>query len=698
MLKESKITSAILLGCAGCAILMACFLVVGVAVLGLGLYSAQRSVDSIATAGATIAGIPSPTPPLAKSNSDTPPLTPTPFATNGATAEPSPAMPTPIAPLPNIPDHISQQPIPPAAYANLQRLKEADYPIHDYFESAKRLDSTHPGSRTVPATQYALNDIQRFVTDTGEVDARLAAIGDNVYMWVDVDLDLADKEIVVAMTKFEQDYYPQLSRLFGSVWQPGMDNDPRFSILHLAQFNNDTEIGYFDSGDEYPISINNESNQQEIIYLNMSELELGEEVYFGTLIHEAQHLIQWHMDGNETTWLDEGLAQLAETILELDSVDTYHDWLDDPQIQLNRWDYEDDDAVYAHYGGAYLLTLYLWEQLGDQAIADLARHPANGLMAVEAILAKYKPDTTLDQFLGDWAAANWLDGETSEKAYHIKSLRLSEPDSVQTLNRRSATFADQILPFGVHYIELRHKGESTISFAGNTLANLIAAPPPSGELMWLAPSADNLSASLTASFDLTQLDSATLTFKAWYDLEEEWDFAYVAISEDNGDSWNLLRPDHSVAGQYGPAFNGRSSDNNDAEDEWVTESISLNRYAGKEIMIRFETLTDSAIRNGGFAIDDIAIPQLGYANDTEGETGEWRSEGFVRTGWQIPQSWVALYVDETNVGIVQPIPLNVLNQGQLQVELAREGGVLIVMPTAPFAQNPADYWVSVESQ
>ena len=38
-----------------------------------------------------------------------------------------------------------------------------------------------------------------------------------------------------------------------------------------------------------------------MLYLNMGNLTVGEDLYYGTLVHEFQHLAQWNVDGNETT-------------------------------------------------------------------------------------------------------------------------------------------------------------------------------------------------------------------------------------------------------------------------------------------------------------------------------------------------------------------------------------------------------------
>ena len=52
-------------------------------------------------------------------------------------------------------------------------------------------------------------------------------------------------------------------------------------------------------------------------------------------------------------------------------------------------------------------------------------------------------------------------------------------------------------------------------------------------------------------------------------------------------------------------------------------------YAGKEIQLRFEYVTDGALNLHGMAIDDIAITGL-LNDDAESDNG-WKAEGFVRS-------------------------------------------------------------------
>lgn len=595
-----------------------------------------------------------------------------------------------------IPAEIEQEPIAERAQADLDRLYSGYYPEHDYFDTAVRLGHEDLGARTISRPQFAVGDTWEFYNGDDQIEATLAVKTEHVYFWVEEGLNLNQAELTAVADRFENEFYPQLVHLFGEVWTPGVDSDPHFSVLH-AKNGTEDELGRFNSDDEFPNSLYSRSNEQELIYLNMGELTLGSDLYLATLVHEVQHLIQWFVDPSETVWLNEGLSQLAEIYVGFDDTAPSIDYLEQPETQLNSWNYEDEN-VYAHYAGAYLFSVYLWEQLGDEAIQELIRHPANGMASVWAILQGYQPDTSLEQFTADWAAANYLDNENADRQYYYQSLRIRQPTvSAQLNGSKMLERLEEMEQFGVHYIDLNDlRGETAITFAGDTAVNLIGAPPRSGEQMWYAPGVDDMDAQLTATFDLSSVNQATLKYAVWYELEEDYDYAYLSVSVDNGHSWEILQPTHFRSGEFGPAYNGRSADRSDADDGWLKESVSLNNYVGQQIQVRFEVLTDGGITERGFAIDDIAIPELGYETNVEAGTDGWQADGFLQTGWQIPQKWSILLIEEGPRPVVTEIKLNQSNQLSQTLSIGKGGGVLMIMPQTAFTDETATYWLTVE--
>lgn len=599
--------------------------------------------------------------------------------------------------LPGVPDQVDQQPVPERALADLNALYNTEYPNNNYYDTAVRLGN-YDGPRTLTSqpVSYSLGDVRTFYNDTDQIEATLMAITPNTYFWVDNDLNVDAAEIAQVANRYETQYHGPLTELFGQVWTPGVDNDPRFSVLHISQSPGD-ELGYFSSEDEYTQEMFRYSNEQELIYMNLDQLDLGEDLYYATLVHEIQHLIQWHVDSGEAAWLNEGLSQLAELYLGFDDTANTRDYLENPATRLDTWVY-DDDQVYAHYAAGYLFSAYLWEQLGDTAVQELVRHPATGLASVRAILQGYAPDITLEQFVADWMAANYLDHTDIETdpRYYYQTLDLRRPTFFEEVERNgNLELVEQLEQFGVHYIDLRDvRGKTTITFAGDTAVPLLDPLPTTDNPFWYAPAVDEMNAHLTGVFDLRNTNRATLTYSVWYDLEESYDFAYLSISIDGGQSWEVLNTSYGRDEEYGDAYNGRSDDRNNATNGWLKESISLDNYTGNMVQIRFDVLTDAGLSGHGFAVDNIAVTGFQPATFTDGPEG-WQAEGFVLTAGWLPQKWVLLLIDELSEPMVTALPLNELNQGQFELNIGKSGAVLAIMPQTAFAQFQANYWLDI---
>jgi len=602
-------------------------------------------------------------------------------------------VPTPLA---AIPSEIRQMTPPENAYRHLSEMMAADYPARDYFETADRLGRTEVGKRSVVAEPVQVGDRANFTTDDGLREAVLVAVSEHAYFWVESTLDYEQELIKEAAEQFESAYFPAVAKLYGTGWQDGIDDDPRFSVLHLDGYAEGSELGFFNSGDQYPRSINSSSNEQEIVYLNMENLKPGEPLYYGTLVHELQHLIQWHSDPNEPVWLSEGLAQFTELYVGLDTVDTYYDYANAPGTQLNTWLQDAGDEIFAHYGAAYLFVVYLWEQFGDQAIQDLMQQPADGLSGVSAILAERDPLMTLDQFILNWATANFVDNRSYGPIYDYEHLSLPEPEYQARIDQVPFETMQAAQQFGASYYRLDLEGQHTLTFAGDSLVDLVPTSPHDGETMWYVPALNELDAQLTASFDLTGLTQAELTFWTWYDLEEGYDFAYVSASVDGGSSWDLLMPEHAKAGEYGPGLTGQSNRLDRSSDGWIEESVSLAPYTGGRVTVRFEVVSDSAIAKSGFALDDIAISGLDYFSDVESETSEWQARGFVRTGSEVPQMWRLGLILPGSSPQIMALELDERNFGSWSVDIGDKGAVLVVTAQTPFASSKANYWLSVE--
>lgn len=587
------------------------------------------------------------------------------------------------AAFPTIPPSIEQRPLPAGAGADFEALFSPTVPIQDYFLATEELGRADLGARVVPAPHPQLGDRADFFTNDGPREAELVYRDELAAYWVETGLVVDSAALAAAAERLRSRYYPLLVRQFGTEPNPGVDGDPRITVLHVLGAPDTFELGYFTDENQYPRALFDHSNEREMVYLNMTQLAPGP-LYDGTLVHELQHLIQWNLDANEDKWLNEGLSQLAETMAGLDTVDP-RPYLEQTHIRLDKWD-ESPPAIYAHYAGSYLYLLYLWEQLGDAAIAELARHPANGLPAVRSVLAGYRPEQSLESFTADWATALYLDGQSSDPRYQFVHHDLPQPFFANRIRQRPFNEVATLDQFGVDVIDLDFSGPATITFAGDTVSEQIPAPPDEGKF-WYTPPANSSRYQLTAAVDLSNLSNATLSFQTWYDLEPQYDFAYLAVSTDDGQTWRLVKPGHSVTGVYGPAWGDRSRKSPAHQNGWLDESITLDAYAGQSILLRFDVLTDFEELGRGFALTEPIIPELT-------EQPIWQPNGFVEMGHLLPQKWEVRLIRDDG-GDVIALPLNEQNRVQMTVELGPGGGALIIVPLNPLVESAADYWLMV---
>ncbi|MCO6450761.1 MAG: immune inhibitor A [Caldilineales bacterium] len=591
------------------------------------------------------------------------------------------------------------------------QLIEVVAPSHDPRDVAARLK---PELGEIPLVVndetpvYEEGDVIEFWagnTDTDEnfrVNAELLVKSENLYMWVEEGVDVDVDDLRRSAELFDQVIYPTDREFFGSEWTPGIDNDPRLHILHAHGLGN-TVAGYYSSADEVSSLVNPYSNEKEMFYINLDNNRPGSTFYDATLAHEFQHMIHWNEDLNESTWLNEGASELATQLTDLfRSGDSYlpdQAFADNPDIQLNTW--PDSDESYAHYGNAYLFMNYFLSRFGEDASKALVAEQANGMESVDAVMQDLGIGLTSDEIFADWVIANWLDDPSLEDGrwgypdYDPSQMNLSERH-----RQLPASGTGEVHQYAADYIRVRGDGDLRVDFSGNATTRLAATDAYSGEWAWWGNRVDESDTRLTLPVDLSDVDEATLQFRTWYDIEENWDYAYVMVSEDNGDTWTLLETDMTTrenpqGNAYGPGYTGPSGG-------WVLQEVDLSPYAGQPIQVRFEYITDAAVTGSGMFIDDVAIPEIGYFEDFESGPGDWQSEGWLLTDNTLNQRWIVQIVETKPNGEVQVHQVPVAADGVGSLDLfdvdRSEDLILVISALAPVTIETANYEYRVSSQ
>ena len=144
--------------------------------------------------------------------------------------------------------------------------------------------------------------------------------------------------------------------------------------------------------------------------------------------------------------------------------------------------------------------------------------------------------------------------------------------------------------------------------------------PYEGENFYYSGAGDDLDNFMYKSFDLP--DGASLSAKVKYDIEPDWDYAYLVYSTDNGTTWTPLETNLSVTTDpNGQNFGYGITDS--SSDAWVDLTASLP--AGN-VLLGFRYWTDGNTGGFGFMVDNIEIADF-EPDGAEADTG-WTFEGF----------------------------------------------------------------------
>ncbi len=97
--------------------------------------------------------------------------------------------------------------------------------------------------------------------------------------------------------------------------------------------------------------------------------------------------------------------------------------------------------------------------------------------------------------------------------------------------------------------------------------------------------------------------SDTLKFWCWYDIEEDWDYAYVEVSTDGGTTFRSIPG--NITTTYNP--NGQNAGNGitGSSGGWVEAVFPLGAFADTTTIVRFRYKTDGYVLGEGIYVDDI---------------------------------------------------------------------------------------------
>ena len=147
--------------------------------------------------------------------------------------------------------------------------------------------------------------------------------------------------------------------------------------------------------------------------------------------------------------------------------------------------------------------------------------------------------------------------------------------------------------------------------------------PAYGKKYYYSTKGDDLHTSMTSpEFDLTNAKEAKFDFKAYYDVEFDYDYLTVTATAD-GQS--------KVIDKIGDQDTDGDQRAESTKGAWVDKSYDLSEFAGKKVTLKFEYVTDGGLALDGFALDNAKLTVDGkvvFEDDAEG-TPKFTLDGFV---------------------------------------------------------------------
>ena len=548
-------------------------------------------------------------------------------------------------------------------YPALAAIENLHVPPFDYLDMVNRFSSLAT-AHSPPATppEYEIGD-QRilhlsFDNDWSERATEMDLRGQSprVLVWAQSTLDYPVWRANALAKRMETEMLNPIQKLFKFSEPAGVDGDPR---LHIAMINSPDadRWGYFDSTKTRPKTVDPRSDELEMVVVNLSgdeEIDYFDEILLGTVAHEYLHALQFHTDPGEEWWLDEALASYADFYItkKYFSRSGWHfdseDFLAAPNTSLTEWYAVEDTGP--KYGAGYLFALYLVERFGEDILARLLVEKANGWRAIQKVLRDYT-DISAETIFADWALANYFLDARRGYGYRALAGELEGPEAIAEVNSFPATFESALPQYSTDYIAVNVGGADTLQLRLRQAADaqLIDLSVYEGDYFAYAVTSEESNSRLTRAFNLDTIRQTWLQFRLWYDLDDQNEYAYVSISDDDGETWSTLHGNFTewseIYGQYYEAgYTG-------SVKFWRNERIDLSEYAPGNVLIRFEIMSDYGTLYHGLAIDDLRIRSIDYHEDFKSPDESWVAEGWIFTDNRLPNNTWLQVVQDTRDGL-----------------------------------------------
>ena len=489
------------------------------------------------------------------------------------------------------------------------------------------------------------------------------AVGDFAEVWVQENLDypegdprdtpvITDEHVEYLLEEFDNTIYPIDTQYFGT---PDF-HDGSYSLLEawglvppggyfdlegksIIMVSNVRDESYYNPGYPYYIAGFYSPSFEAYIDRNIITIDshdwlnrVGDDaartnLYESIIAHEYQHLIHDDYNPDDDTFMNEGCSMYAEPLcgypIDWGAINSY---LATPDNSLTDWGDQGDINILADYGAAMAWTIYLSDQYGGAAlISHFVQAGIPGVEGVNAALEYFGYTDTFNDAYHNWRIANLI--HSGDGAYNYHSIDFNEADPIFLNDVKVSphlfsgtdlgttttilgydTGVSMIGPYGSDYLYYDNwrPSWSQIFFDGDETVTYGWRQTEDG---WYTGEGDLMNTLLVANAYVDSADP-TLYMNTYWDIEDEWDFAFVQVSTDDGATWTSLENEYTTY-NYTTGAHPDIIANLPGITYYVGEVLDitydLSAYAGQDVLLGFRYMTDWAFTYAGWYIFDAAV-------------------------------------------------------------------------------------------
>ena len=366
-------------------------------------------------------------------------------------------------------------------------------------------------------------------------------------------------------------------------------------------------------------------------------------LYESIIAHEYQHLIHDDWNTNDPSWMNEACSLFAEPLcgypIDYGQVRRF---LFTPDNSLTEWGDQGADNILADYGSSFLWAMYLNDHYGGAAfLSQFVQGGIPGVAGIDATLEFLGYEEDFMDVFHDWRIANLVQADSGKYGYESIDLN---PDTNPELEGTGITVHEVsekkipwtyagmefgttwsldgddtgisgVSPFGSDYISFPDvRGLNRFQFDGDEFAFV----PVDDYDRWTYDGEEWYSGmeSLTNSLIATPIsvgDNAVLRLNTYWDIEDEWDFAFVQVSTEGTweSEWTSLVLEGLTTYVIDPSGHPNAYDNLPGFYGWsgdyVELEFDLSAYAGQDIYIGFRYVTDWAFEYEGWYLESVEM-------------------------------------------------------------------------------------------